>query len=104
MICSDAVFLLYSNHAVCHYLCRCDLGVRINLGYLLDVTESQALSYKDSYIQIYSNSWGPPDNGFLVQGPGYYSGRTLKQGVATVSMCVGRMYTGPANIPRMLTH
>lgn len=59
-------------------------GIRINLGYLLDVTEAQALSYNNDYVQIYSNSWGPPDNGFLVQGPGYYSGRTLKEGVSEV--------------------
>ncbi len=56
----------------------------MNLNYLTDITEAQALSYQDSYIQIYSNSWGPPDNGFLVQGPGYYSGRTLKQAVSKV--------------------
>lgn len=64
------------------------IGIRINLSYLLDVTEAQALGYKNSYIQVYSNSWGPPDNGFLVQGPGYYSGRILKQGVSQVCVYI----------------
>ena len=59
-------------------------GIRVNLDYLMDITEAQALSYQDNYVQIYSNSWGPPDNGFLVQGPGYYSERILKEGVSQV--------------------
>lgn len=59
-------------------------GIRVNLNYLTDVVEARALSYQNNYIQVYSNSWGPPDNGFLVQGPGYYSGRVLKEGTYKV--------------------
>ena len=56
----------------------------MNLNYLTDVVEASALSYQNDYIQVYSNSWGPPDNGFLVQGPGYYSERVLKEGAYKV--------------------
>ena len=34
-----------------------------------DLIESLALSHKNDYIQIYSSSWGPVDNGFTVDGP-----------------------------------
>ena len=64
--------------------CSVVKGIRVNLNYLTDITEAQALSYRNNYIQVYSNSWGPPDNGFLVQGPGYYSGKILKEGVSQV--------------------
>ncbi len=32
--------------------------------------EAMALSHESETIQIYSNSWGPPDSGSLVEGPG----------------------------------
>ena len=60
----------------------------MNLNYLTDVVEAQALSYQNNYINIYSNSWGPPDNGFLVQGPGYYSQKVLKEGSYKVRSCI----------------
>lgn len=59
-------------------------GIRVNLNYLTDVVEARALSYRNDYIHIYSNSWGPLDNGFVVEGPGYYSGKVLKEGAYKV--------------------
>mgnify|MGYP001157225847 FL=1 len=35
-----------------------------------DFDESQALSYENDYIDIYSNSWGPSDTGRLLAAPG----------------------------------
>ena len=35
-----------------------------------DFDESQALSYENDYIDIYSNSWGPSDTGGILDGPG----------------------------------
>ena len=61
-------------------------GIRVNLNFLTDVVEAQALSYRNNYVQIYSNSWGPPDNGMLVQGPGYYSSRVLREGAYKVRL------------------
>ena len=37
--------------------------------------EAQALSFNRSYIDIYSASWGPDDNGKTVDGPGKYASR-----------------------------
>ena len=59
-------------------------GIRVNLNYLTDIVEAKALTFQRDYVDIYSNSWGPPDNGFLVQGPGYYSDKALKEGVTKV--------------------
>lgn len=64
--------------------------VSIHAGILLitygqtDVAEATALSYRDDVIQIYSNSWGPHDTGFIVEGPGKLTKRALAAGVQEV--------------------
>ena len=35
-----------------------------------DIAEARGLSYMSDVIDIYSNSWGPPDLGFTVDPPG----------------------------------
>ncbi len=35
-----------------------------------DFDESRALSYENGYVDIYSNSWGPSDNGRTLEAPG----------------------------------
>jgi hypothetical protein len=52
-----------------------------------DLTESDALSYHLSHIDVYSNSWGPADYGFIVDGPGYYLASTFDHGVRQVGHC-----------------
>lgn len=37
---------------------------------MVDSQEASALSYNRSAIDIYSSSWGPPDTGYTVLGPG----------------------------------
>ena len=54
-------------------------GVRILDGHIIDVLEAQALSFNRSYIDIYSASWGPDDNGKTVDGPGKYASRDAKR-------------------------
>ena len=49
-----------------HFYC---LGIKFNLSYGSDAAEARMLSYKSSYIHIYSNSWGPDNAGFIVEGP-----------------------------------
>ena len=50
-----------------------------------DVQEAKALNYKFNDIDIYSNSWGPLDNGFAVEGPQYLTKIALKNGAQKVS-------------------
>lgn len=45
-------------------------GMRLIAQPVSDLTEAQALSKFASAIRIYSNSWGPIDNGESVEGPG----------------------------------
>ena len=45
-----------------------------------DMTEAKALMFNREYIDIYSNSWGPDDRGFLVKGPGRATQATLEEG------------------------
>lgn len=51
-----------------------------------DATESAALLHKIEMIDIYSNSWGPGDAGFEVQGPGILSAKALELGIQKVSL------------------
>lgn len=69
--------------------------ISIHAGILLiafgqtDVTEAKALGYRDDVIQIYSNSWGPHDTGFLVEGPGKLTKRAFAAGVQEVLVLLG---------------
>lgn len=38
-------------------------------GYDTAVQEATALGYRSDYVNVYSNSWGPPDDGYYVEGP-----------------------------------
>ena len=49
-----------------------------------DLDEAQSLSHANDIIDIYSNSWGPCDNG-CVDGAGKLTQMALKNGVETVS-------------------
>lgn len=63
----------------------CSLGgLKIDLSSLSDLQVADALGHNDSYISVYSNSWGPPDFGFSVSGPGILSSLTLALGALTV--------------------
>ena len=58
-----------------------DKGVRST-----DAAESAAFSHKTDMIDIYSNSWGPLDNGYEVKGPGVLASRAIKLGIEQVMM------------------
>ena len=63
-------------------------GLRVNLGTSSDVIEAGSLGYMSDYIHIYSNSWGPADNGFTVAKPGCLLSQTFENGVVKVCECV----------------
>ena len=60
----------------------------MDFSYSSDSTEADAVGHKDSYIHIYSNSWGPSDYGFTVEGPGALLRETFSNGVKEVR-CAG---------------
>lgn len=68
----------------------CGRGVAFNVGLvgvkvldendgLYDFQEAQALAHRKDVIRIYSNSWGPPDDGMRMAGPGRITAEVLKQ-------------------------
>ena len=59
--------------------------MKVDLGSATDSQEANALGHENDYIKIYSNSWGPSDFGFIIDGPGYYTKSTLSSGVTSVS-------------------
>ena len=50
-----------------------------------DATESGAFSHRTDVIDIYSNSWGPGDIGWQVQGPGVLASKAIEHGIQKVS-------------------
>uniref|UniRef100_A0A9J8AQS0 Proprotein convertase subtilisin/kexin type 5a n=1 Tax=Cyprinus carpio carpio TaxID=630221 RepID=A0A9J8AQS0_CYPCA len=56
-------------------------GVRMLDGDMTDMVEAQSLSLKQQYIDIYSSSWGPDDDGRTVDGPGPLARLALENGI-----------------------
>lgn len=50
-----------------------------------DADTARALSHATNLIDIYSNSWGPNDNGLQVEGPGPLTRQALKHGAEKVT-------------------
>ena len=47
--------------------------------------EAASLSHSNDIIEIFSNSWGPSDNGALVEGPGPLVQHVFEGGTSEVS-------------------
>lgn len=56
-------------------------GVRILSGPITDIDEAAALNYGFQNVSIYSCSWGPPDNGRSMEGPGYLINKAVVNGI-----------------------
>ena len=52
--------------------------------YVTDIVEAGSLSLKPNYIDIYSSSWGPSDDGTTVDGPGTLARKAFVDGVTKV--------------------
>ena len=69
----------------CHQICNIHIHAAIALlGYSTDMNEARSLVFGNSTVDIYSNSWGPPDSGGLVDGPGELARLALKSGANNV--------------------
>ena len=56
-------------------------GIRMLDGDVTDLVEARSLGYKQDYIDIYTSSWGPDDDGKTVDGPGTLTKDVLSRGV-----------------------
>lgn len=80
---SHCICIFHTVQCVCVYIYQ---GINLNgEGASTDMMKATALSYKRDITDIYSNSWGPPDNGKIVGGPGTLTKRVLREGVIEVS-------------------
>lgn len=56
-------------------------GIRMLDGDVTDSVEGGALSFNSQHVDIYSASWGPDDNGEVVDGPGALARRAFMDGI-----------------------
>jgi hypothetical protein len=59
-------------------------GIRMLDGDVTDSVEAHSLSFNRDHIDIYSASWGPDDNGEVVDGPGPLTKKAFSEGIALV--------------------
>lgn len=64
------------------------IGVRMLDGDVYDLVEAKSLSFNRSHIDIYSASWGPDDDGRVVDGPGTLAKQAFIDGITQV----GKLY------------
>lgn len=46
-------------------------ALKFNLSAVNDAEKARMWSHMGNYIDVYSNSFGPPDSGYVVDGPNY---------------------------------
>ena len=66
---------------ICEFLFA---GVRILDKELTDALKAKGLGFRQDYVDIYSNSWGPDDNGHEVAEIGVMTEEVLNQGALKV--------------------
>ena len=68
------------------------VGLRLISGAVGDAEEEEALGWVPGLVQVKSNSWGPNDDGFTLEGPGTLAAAALKAGAATGRGGLGTIY------------
>ncbi|KAI0988495.1 hypothetical protein GJ496_008369, partial [Pomphorhynchus laevis] len=62
--------------------------IRMLDGDISDRVEAASLSFRPDRIDIYSASWGPDDNGKVVDGPGRLAKKAFEEGATSVSLSI----------------
>lgn len=57
-------------------------------GRVTDKVEAASLSLNPQFIDIYSASWGPSDDGATVEGPGTLAAAAFENGITKVSFTI----------------
>lgn len=63
-------------------------GLRLISPGASDLLETKAFNYHFNDIHIYSNSWGPLDNGYTVEGPREFAARAIEIGALKASIII----------------
>ncbi|CAF1247892.1 unnamed protein product [Rotaria magnacalcarata] len=56
-------------------------GIRMLDGHVTDRVEAEAIAFNHKYVDIYSASWGPNDDGRTVEGPGTLASAAFIKGI-----------------------
>uniref|UniRef100_A0A8C8Z2F2 Proprotein convertase subtilisin/kexin type 6 n=1 Tax=Prolemur simus TaxID=1328070 RepID=A0A8C8Z2F2_PROSS len=67
-------------------------GIRMLDGDVTDVVEAKSLGIRPNYIDIYSASWGPDDDGKTVDGPGRLAKQAFEQGIKKGRQGLGSIF------------
>jgi subtilisin family serine protease len=67
-------------------------GIRMLDGDVTDSVEAASLAHNSQHIAIYSASWGPDDNGEVVDGPGPLAKKAFVDGALTGRNGLGSVY------------
>ena len=59
-------------------------GIRILDNELTDTLKAKGLGFRQDYVDIYSNSWGPEDNGHAVAEIGVMTEKVIRKGAMEV--------------------
>lgn len=67
-------------------------GIRMLDGDVTDLVEAKSLGIRPDYIDIYSSSWGPKDDGRTVDGPGPLTKQAFEQGITKGRKGLGSIF------------
>nr|KAG5710956.1 hypothetical protein BaRGS_013690 [Batillaria attramentaria] len=73
-------------------VCILDDGIRVLDGAVTDSLEAEALRFNSDYIDIFSASWGPSDDGATMEAPHKLATDALQAGVQTGRNGLGNIY------------
>ena len=68
-------------------------------GRVTDKVEAASLSLNPQFIDIYSASWGPSDDGATVEGPGTLAAAAFENGITKVRWTASYAIRGPKQEP-----
>lgn len=61
-------------------------GIKLLDGFVNDRVEGEALGFKPEIVDIYTASWGPPDDGKSLEAPGRLAREAIDRGIKKVLM------------------
>ncbi|GAB1292188.1 Proprotein convertase subtilisin/kexin type 6 [Apodemus speciosus] len=67
-------------------------GIRMLDGDVTDVVEAKSLGIRPNYIDVYSASWGPDDDGKTVDGPGRLAKQAFEYGIKKGRQGLGSIF------------
>ncbi|XP_062516362.1 proprotein convertase subtilisin/kexin type 4-like isoform X2 [Corticium candelabrum] len=67
-----------------------------DVSHLASINEAAALSFRSQYIDIYTSSWGPADDGKTVDGPTWATRKGIENGILKGRYGLGSIYVWAA--------